>query len=181
MAHNLWAYLLTGVWVRSWSTNCPHCIIISEYRTCGALTSLWILTDTNLGLGKGEPKVKKLNLIVDILISKADLIGQQNCRHTYLGHCDFLGTSNHRHRRVLITCKCGKYLTYDKYMYKSVNQNTYRVNARIDLPYSGKFRLLHHPVRVRYLVVWSHGKVCSSQRKTLGISITSERGHPCIT
>ena len=40
------------------------------------------------------------------------------------------------------------------------------VKARMDFPYSGNKRLLHHPVRVRYLVVWSQGKVCSSQRNT---------------
>ena len=41
-----------------------------------------------------------------------------------------------------------------------------RVKARIDFPYSGNKRLLHHPVSVRYLVVWSHGSVCSSHLKT---------------
>ena len=41
-----------------------------------------------------------------------------------------------------------------------------RVKARIDFPYSGNKRLLHHPVSVRYFVVWSHGSVCSSHLKT---------------
>ena len=41
-----------------------------------------------------------------------------------------------------------------------------RVNARIDFPYSGNNRLLHHPVNVRYFVVWSQGSVCSSHLKT---------------
>ena len=49
------------------------------------------------------------------------------------------------------------------------------VKALTDLPYSGKSRLLHQPVIVRYLVVWSHGRVCSSHWNTLGISITSVR------
>ena len=41
-----------------------------------------------------------------------------------------------------------------------------RVKARMDLPYSGNKRLLHHPVKVRYFVVWSQGSVCSSHLKT---------------
>ena len=41
-----------------------------------------------------------------------------------------------------------------------------RVKARMDFPYSGNKRLLHHPVKVRYFVVWSQGSVCSSHLKT---------------
>ena len=49
------------------------------------------------------------------------------------------------------------------------------MKARTDFPYSGKSRLLHQPVIVRYFVVWSQGNVCSSHWNTLGISITSVR------
>ena len=41
-----------------------------------------------------------------------------------------------------------------------------RVKARMDFPYSGNKRLLHHPVKVRYFVVWSQGSVCSSHLNT---------------
>ena len=104
-----------GVNVISWSTNCPHCIIIREYLTWGALTSLWMFTETSRGLGRGEP-------VMDLLLG---LIKPSS--------------------------------------YAGANK---RVKARMDFPYSGNKRLLHHPVKVRYFVVWSQGSVCSSHLKT---------------
>jgi hypothetical protein len=52
--------LLTGVCVTSWSRNWAHCISISEYRTWGALTSLWMLTETCF-----------INIQINLLFEKA--------------------------------------------------------------------------------------------------------------
>ena len=46
--------LTTGVWVMSWSTNCPHCINMRVYLSFSLISELMVAVDTALGDGRPD-------------------------------------------------------------------------------------------------------------------------------
>ena len=57
---NIWSDLKSGVWVMSWSTNCPHCITLWVSSSLGASTSGTTLILTSLAEGRLRSPVTEL-------------------------------------------------------------------------------------------------------------------------
>ena len=54
--------LKSGVWVMSWSTNCPHCITLWVSSSLGASTSGMMLMLTRRAEGRAEPALETFGL-----------------------------------------------------------------------------------------------------------------------